>query len=323
MKRLFFGSKNEAFFSIQQLRNLAGKKNFKPYKRNPILKPGKNGTWDAGALGSMTIVMVNDLFHLYYEAWGIRSKKHWSQEEYNSLQIGHATSKDGIHWIKDPNNPVIQKGKEENAWDHDGCWDPFILYENGVFKMWYGGGNKVCDWGYATSIDGIHFTKHGPISHLGKVEDDHIVHDLKNHQYHIYYWDRAHEPMGLFHARSKNETDFDFQNAQIIKIEQEEYPKMYKFTHVIIEEKTWYMFYSDFLRPHCPRSKVRLAISKDGAQWTAVNKNLLEGHDSEIIKVSDDLYLMYYGPKNHFDAAECDIRVALFNGKLDSLIKTD
>ena len=104
-----------AVFPLKQLRALAGKNGFKPYEGNPVLAPGGKGTWDAGALGSMTVVKVKDIYHLYYEAWGVRSKKAWSQEEYNSLQIGHATSADGVHWMKDPANPVVPKGREENA----------------------------------------------------------------------------------------------------------------------------------------------------------------------------------------------------------------
>ena len=50
---------------------------------------------------------------MYYEAWGIRGH---SSQDYRSLQIGHATSRDGLHWTKDPANPVLPKGSG-NAWD--------------------------------------------------------------------------------------------------------------------------------------------------------------------------------------------------------------
>jgi hypothetical protein len=70
----------------------------------------------------------------------------WKQfDGLQHLQIGQATSRDGVHWTKDPANPVLPKGTGDD-WDRDG-WDPFVLYEKGVFKMWYGGGMKHCDWG--------------------------------------------------------------------------------------------------------------------------------------------------------------------------------
>jgi hypothetical protein len=51
------------------LRELGGTRGFREYPRNPVLKPGALGSWDAGALGSMTVVKVGSVFHLYYEAW--------------------------------------------------------------------------------------------------------------------------------------------------------------------------------------------------------------------------------------------------------------
>ena len=51
-----------------------------------------------------------------------------------------------------------------------------------------------------------------------------------------------------------------------------------------------------------------------------MRKDLLEGHDGEVLKAADGLYLMYYGPQNHFDAKDCDIRVAIYNGHLEELV---
>ncbi|MEJ2616690.1 MAG: hypothetical protein P8Z35_17165, partial [Ignavibacteriaceae bacterium] len=35
---------------------------------------------------------------------------------------------------------------------------------------------------------------------------------------------------------------------------------------------------------------------------------------------TDDLYLMAYGPKNHFDRKDADIRIAVYNGTLTGLV---
>ena len=305
--------------SVQQLRGLAGTGRWAVYTNNPVLRPGAKGEWDAGALGSMTVLRVSDLFHLYYEAWGVRGD---SGADYNSLQIGHATSRDGIHWTKDPANPVLPKGADK-AWDRDGTWDPFVLHEDGVFKMWYGGGmDQRCDWGYAVSTDGVHFVKKGQISHLGQVEDDHVVHDQATGRYFMYYWDRAHEPMGLFRAQSPNETDFDFAHAEPIRIEGLKYPAMYKFTQVVQDSGQWYMFFGEFVRPGCKGCRTGYATSPDGLHWTARNPNLLVAQDGEVLKVANDVWLMFYGPDGFFDQTGCDIRLALFKGKLADLAGT-
>lgn len=292
---------------------------WKVYEKNPVMIP-EPGKWDGGALGSMTTVIVNDTIHMYYEAWGVRSNNPSDPEEdYSSLQIGHAISVDGINWIKDNANPVIHKG-EKGSWDHMGAWDPFVIYEDGIYKMWYGGGiSQTCDWGYAESKDGVNFTKKGQISKLGNVEDIHVLHDAKSKKYFLYYWNRAYEPNGLFVAESNDETDFDFEDALNIRIEGEEYPGMYKFSQVLQQNGEWYMFYSNFVRPGCSNATVRLATSIDGKVWKSVNKNLIVGMDGDIILVSKDLYAMYYGPDGFFDQKGCDIRLAVFKGKLDDM----
>lgn len=302
---------------IPQLRDLAGAGRWAIYPHNPVLRPGAKGAWDAGALGSMTVLKVGDVFHMYYEAWGVRGK---SGADYNSLQIGHATSRDGVHWTKDPANPVLTKGAG-NDWDRDGTWDPFVIHEDGVFKMWYGGGmDRHCDWGYASSTDGVHFVKKGQLSHLGNVEDDHIVHDKAAGRYFMYYWDRKHEPAGLFRAQSPSGTDFDFARAESVEIKGLEKPAMCKFTHVIRDGGQWHMFYGEFVRPGCKDCHTSHATSPDGLHWTTANLNILVGQDGEVLKLADDLWLMFYGPDGFFDQAGCDIRVALFMGTLSAAV---
>ncbi len=83
---------------------------------NPVIAPGisSRGDWDAGAIGSACVSKVDGVYHLYYEAWGDFSDK-GKKEEYDTLQIGHAVSLDGVHWAKDPANPVIKKVRRENG----------------------------------------------------------------------------------------------------------------------------------------------------------------------------------------------------------------
>jgi len=288
---------------------------WRDYENNPVLTIGDSGTWDAGALGSMSVLKVDNIYHMYYEAWGVRTDSEWDREEYNTLQIGHATSKDGKTWFKDKeHNPVIKKGNM-NEWDSHGTWDPFVIYENGLFKMWYGGNNPDCNWGYAASEDGSIFEKKGKISDLGEVEDIHVIHNPEDGLYYLYYWDRNYEPLGLFCASSPNEKDFDFKNVINIRIENDYEEKMYKFTQVIKKDHLWYMFYADFVRPHCENSKTRLAISTDGLHWRSYNKSLFKGHDTEIISINEELIYAYYGPNGFFDRKGCDIRLKIFQGR--------
>lgn len=79
----------QAAYDVNTIKNLAGKTQWKPYEANPVIKPGDKGRWDAGALGSMSVLKVGNIYHIYYEAWGTRGTK-WSRSDYQSLQVGHA-----------------------------------------------------------------------------------------------------------------------------------------------------------------------------------------------------------------------------------------
>ena len=191
--------------------------------------------------------------------------------------------------------------------------------------MWYGGGpDGVSGWGYAVSSDGTHFQKKGRLpargADLNHVEDDHVVHDKASGAYFMYYWDRKREPLGLLRARSANETDFDFAHAAPIRIQGLKYPAMYKFTHVFQDEKKWHMYFGAFVRPGCKGCRTGYATSDDGLRWTAHNASLLVGQDAEVLKVTSDLWLLYYGPDGYFDQARCDIRLAVFRGRLQDQV---
>jgi hypothetical protein len=287
---------------------LAGKDGWKEYVNNPILKPGKQGEWDHWVIMSMSVVKVGDICHMYYEG-GLTSC--------GDLQIGHASSTDGLHWAKDPANPVLRPGEREQ-WDDGATWDPFVLYEHGIFKMWYGGeraGHRDFQCGYATSKDGTHFTKKGRISNfpVGDMGDMHVVHDRAAGLYYMFYWDRRFDKAKRLRlARSPNETDFDFDNAAVISIKGE--APGHRYTHVFKDKDTWYMYYG-----FEGKARMGYATSSDCLDWRAQNTNMMGTEDAEILIMGKNLYFMFYCPEGYQDRAGCDIRLAIFNGDLDDL----
>ncbi len=279
------------------------------YTNNPILSPGPSGSWDAGALETMTVVKAGNLYHMYYEGW-----TQGTNDGLGAIQIGHAVSSDGVHWTKDPANPVLPSGTG-NDWDSGGTWDPSVIYENGLFKLWYGGAGADGDnWGYATSTDGTHFVKQGQLSYLGQVEDDHVVHDPTSGGYFMYYWNRQYEPEGLYCAQSPNETNFDFADAQPIHLVGVPYTNtMYKFPNVFQEGGQWYMYFGEFIRPSCVGCWTGYATSRDGLHWQVQNPQMIQCHDAFVVKMTNDLYFMYYGPDGYFDQPSDDIRLAEYS----------
>jgi predicted GH43/DUF377 family glycosyl hydrolase len=123
----------------------------------PVLTLGAQGSWDDESLTVSSVLYVNGVYHMWYS--GQHNRRFWA--------IGYATSSDGIHWTKHPQNPVLTPG-QTNEWDDWAVAGANVSYENGTFKMWYTGiyheqldaFNWRNEFGYATSSDGVRWTKY-------------------------------------------------------------------------------------------------------------------------------------------------------------------
>jgi beta-1,2-mannobiose phosphorylase / 1,2-beta-oligomannan phosphorylase len=74
--------------------------------------------------------------------------------------IGYATSQDGIRWKRMSQKPVLSPDK---AWEKAAVMCPDVIWDKSArkYRMWYSGGDNYEPnaIGYATSPDGIHWTK--------------------------------------------------------------------------------------------------------------------------------------------------------------------
>lgn len=70
--------------------------------------------------------------------------------------IGYATSTDGINWIRNENNPVLEPGE---SWNADGFSGICVIKDGPIYKLWYEGSDNesTARIGYATSSDGINW----------------------------------------------------------------------------------------------------------------------------------------------------------------------
>ena len=105
------------------------------FEGNPVVKSGGNNSYDYNALDPAT-VEVKGLIYLYYSACGNGPDR-----------IGLAVSRDGFHFRKPPESPILI-GRA-----------PEVVYRDGIFYLYYvvnrGRGYEVH---LAISPDGIHFT---------------------------------------------------------------------------------------------------------------------------------------------------------------------
>ncbi|MBP9056353.1 MAG: DUF2341 domain-containing protein, partial [Saprospiraceae bacterium] len=119
---------------------------------NPLIAPGPTGSWDALGATFASVIYDDrvDEYRMYYH--GYNSTYH---------QIGLATSPDGINWIKYSGNPIVPHGPS-GSWDGTQTRVPMV-WKEGItdYRMIYtGAGTTSGQVGYATSTDGINWTKY-------------------------------------------------------------------------------------------------------------------------------------------------------------------
>lgn len=179
------------------------------YANNPVLDIGEPGAWDDNVVTGPVVVRAGNKFHLWY--WGI------SVSGNVGSAVGHAISPDGIHWVKDPENPVIVPGGPDE-WDYTWTATGGVLYDAPYFRMWYSavGNLDLSDAGIGLAIsrDGTHWKKHpaNPLM-LGSgppawdntfvynpmiIKDDHIYH----------MWFHGAWPFQIGYATSLNGLDW-------------------------------------------------------------------------------------------------------------------
>lgn len=63
----------------------------------------------------------------------------------------------GTAWTRSASNPILAASL---SWEETAMQEPFVLLEDGVWKLWYTGGWTHPGMGYATSLDGITWTRY-------------------------------------------------------------------------------------------------------------------------------------------------------------------
>ncbi len=129
------------------------------YANNPVLN-STPGTFENDAVFEPVVVYDGTRFHMWYAG---------ASQSGTAYAVGYATSSDGINWTKHANNPVLQPSPA-GSWDEQGVFPSAVIIDGSIFKMWYSGIKQdVARTGYATSSDGINWTKHAsnPVLEVG------------------------------------------------------------------------------------------------------------------------------------------------------------
>ena len=121
-----------------------------------ILDPVPGSDWEADELSRPSVLKKNGKYLMWY----CGSIKPYMED--GTTLIGMAESEDGLHWTRlNGGRPLFGFTQE---WEDHAVMCPHVVYEeeNGLFKMWYSGGNnhEPVAIGYAVSRDGLHWEKY-------------------------------------------------------------------------------------------------------------------------------------------------------------------
>ncbi len=93
----------------------------------PLFEPGKLGAFDDAGVTLGSIVEDGDRRLLFYTGWNLTLNVPFN----NSIGVAELRDDDSIHRLGD--GPIMTRTLTEPY----SCASPFVIKEDGVFKMWY------------------------------------------------------------------------------------------------------------------------------------------------------------------------------------------
>jgi beta-1,2-mannobiose phosphorylase / 1,2-beta-oligomannan phosphorylase len=111
---------------------------------HPVFQGAGDDAWDRKIRERGWMVVEGGTYHLWYTGY--------NADHAGTRLLGHATSPDGVHWKRDPKNPV-----HASSWVEDMC----VVKHEGTYYMFAEGRGDVAH--LLTSADGAFWTERGPL----------------------------------------------------------------------------------------------------------------------------------------------------------------
>jgi hypothetical protein len=115
-----------------------------PQPATPLFEGAGGSAWDRKIRERGWILFEDGTYHLWYTGY--------NDDKSSDRFLGHATSPDGIHWNRDPNNPLLT-----GSWVEDMC----VVRDGERYIMFAEGKADVAH--SLVSTDRVHWTEQGPL----------------------------------------------------------------------------------------------------------------------------------------------------------------
>jgi predicted GH43/DUF377 family glycosyl hydrolase len=236
---------------------------------NSVLDPGPSGEWDDNSLAPLCVLFEDTIYRMWYGG-----------HDGSIFSIGYATSTDGFNWMKDTfNNPVLDIGPP-GSWDDARVLIPSVLHHDSMYKMWYSGNDGTNSRiGYATSTEGITWTKYGgnPVLDIGPpgswneggVSQPCVLFDGSTHHMWFGGWD-ASEITSIGYATSTNGgiTWIEYPGNPVLKPGNGTWDSQHvEGPSVFFDGNTYHMWYTGRNIHSWWTWRIGYATSQDGIVW--------------------------------------------------------
>lgn len=230
------------------------------YPNNPVLDLGSSNSFDSAYVEAPSVLYKDGIYHMWY-AGGTGAI--WT--------IGHATSSDGLSWS---NREPIDIDLSADP-DVSNIHDPYVLYEDGLYKMWYAvsdSGFSFIHINYATSTDGINwdFVAKDIIPAIlyweseNRVSFPSVIHNQDG--YKMWFSGSDYDSFRIGYATSTDGLNWTQFPDPVMAATQDWEDLGLGGPHVIYENNIYEMYYHTGYR-------IGYATSQDGISWTKDSNN--------------------------------------------------
>jgi hypothetical protein len=115
-----------------------------PDQTEPVFQGTATNTWDRKIRERGWILFEDGAYHLWYTGY--------NDDRSPTKYLGYATSPDGIHWTRDPRNPIF-----DALWVEDMC----VVHQGDAYYMFAEGKDDIAH--LLTSTDRVHWTDRGSL----------------------------------------------------------------------------------------------------------------------------------------------------------------
>jgi hypothetical protein len=127
-----------------------------------VMRPGPEGSWDSRGVLNSAVVIRKNRWYMVYRGNPVPAPPNGPPDS----ELGVATSTDGVHWLKEPTNPIIKKETSRDSKE-----DPDLLQPEGTnqYFLEYVSHAPIHKEVMASSTDGLHYSDPWDMNVKGKI----------------------------------------------------------------------------------------------------------------------------------------------------------